>query len=72
MKLADLASNNPHETKDLKVDQMIRSGLSKFTNEVGRLWTALAHYYIRLGNFDKARDIYEEGVRTVMTIRDFK
>jgi pre-mRNA-splicing factor SYF1 len=72
MKLSDLASKNPNEVKELKVEAMIRSGLNKFTNEVGRLWTSLADYYIRLGNFDKARDIYEEGVNTVVTMRDFK
>jgi len=71
LKLAELASKNPNEVKQLKVEAMIRSGLSKFTNEVGRLWTALAEYYIRIGNFDKARDVYEEGVTTVVTIRDF-
>jgi pre-mRNA-splicing factor SYF1 len=71
MRLSDLASKNPSHVKELKVEAMIRSGLAKFTNEVGKLWTALADYYIRLGNFDKARDIYEEGVNTVMTMRDF-
>lgn len=71
MRLSDLSSKNPNQVKELKVEAMIRSGLVKFTNEVGRLWTALADYYIRLGNFDKARDIYEEGVNTVMTMRDF-
>lgn len=67
---------------------MIRSGLKKFTNEVGKLWTALADYYIRLvshyllcsecsvahhfqGMLDKARDIYEEGIAEVITVRDF-
>jgi len=71
MRLSDLSSKNPSQVKELKVEAMIRSGLAKFTNEVGRLWTALADYFIRLGNFDKARDIYEEGVNTVMTMRDF-
>ena len=30
--------------------------------QVGRLWTSLADYYIRRGMFEKARDIYEEGL----------
>lgn len=49
MRLSDIASKNPTQVKELKVEAMIRSGLAKFTNEVGKLWTALADYYIRLG-----------------------
>ncbi|KAK9126813.1 hypothetical protein Scep_015659 [Stephania cephalantha] len=45
--------------------------LWKYTNEVGRLWTSLADYYIRRGLFEKARDIFEEGMSTVVTVRDF-
>ena len=37
----------------------------------GKLWISLADYYIRKHQFDKARDIYEEAVKTVMTVRDF-
>ncbi len=35
------------------------------------MWVALAEYFIRLANFDKARDIFEEGINTVMSVRDF-
>ena len=42
-----------------------------FHGQVGRLWTALADYFIRQGMFEKARDVYEEGLTTVITVRDF-
>ncbi len=38
---------------------------------MGRLWTSLADYYIRRGMFEKARDVYEEGLTSVITVRDF-
>ena len=38
---------------------------------MGRLWTSLADFYIRRGLFEKARDVYEEGLATVITVRDF-
>lgn len=41
------------------------------TAQVGRLWTSLADYYIRRGMYEKARDVYEEGLTTVVTVRDF-
>ena len=31
----------------------------------------MADYYIRSGHFEKARDIYEEAIETVVTVRDF-
>ncbi|XVE87950.1 hypothetical protein DITRI_Ditri19aG0029600 [Diplodiscus trichospermus] len=40
-------------------------------DEVGRLWTSLADYYIRRNLFEKARDVFEEGITTVVTMRDF-
>ena len=40
-------------------------------SQVGRLWTSLADYYIRRGLIEKARDVYEEGLTTVTTVRDF-
>jgi hypothetical protein len=39
--------------------------------QVGRLWCALADYYIRQGLFERARDVYQEGVESVITVRDF-
>ena len=39
--------------------------------QVGRLWTSLADFYIRQGMYERARDVYEEGLTTVITVRDF-
>lgn len=47
------------------------AGIRRYSQEVGRLWVALSDYYIRLGHFEKARDVLEEGISTVNTIRDF-
>ena len=38
---------------------------------MGRLWTSLADFYIRQGLYEHARDVYEEGLQTVTTVRDF-
>lgn len=71
-----------------QVDAIIRSGIRKFTDMVGKLWNSLADFYIRRANFDKvrhcrsfvdhkilpnlqARDVYEEAIQTVLTVRDF-
>jgi pentatricopeptide repeat protein len=71
--LLKLITRNPAEMKKscLDVDAIIRGGIRKFPSEVGRLWNSLADFYVRSGHFEKARDVYEEGVNSVNTIRDF-
>ncbi|KAL5716933.1 hypothetical protein ACHQM5_010035 [Ranunculus cassubicifolius] len=71
LELCHLLTSHSTQVSGLKVDAIIRAGIRKFTDEVGRLWTSLADYYIRRGLFDKARDIFEEGITTVVTVRDF-
>ncbi|TEA09804.1 Pre-mRNA-splicing factor SYF1 [Colletotrichum sidae] len=59
-----------HET-GIDVDRIIRSGIIRFADQRGKLWCGLATYWIRRGNFERARDIFEEAITTVMTVRDF-
>ena len=59
-----------HETS-IDVERIIRSGIDRFSDQRGKLWCGLATYWIRRGNFERARDVFEEGITTVMTVRDF-
>ncbi|KAM9258070.1 LOW QUALITY PROTEIN: pre-mRNA-splicing factor SYF1 [Morus bassanus] len=69
--LCELLSQHPERVRSLDAGAIIRGGLTRFTDQLGRLWGALADCYIRSGHFEKARDVYEEAVQTVMTVRDF-
>ncbi|EZF24941.1 pre-mRNA-splicing factor syf1 [Trichophyton rubrum D6] len=74
--MVELLVNKAKEIKTgphvgINVDLIIRSGVEKFPDQRGRLWAGLATYWITKGNFEKARDVFEEGITTVMTIRDF-
>lgn len=55
----------------IDVDAIIRSGIERFADQRGKLWAGLATYWIAKGDFEKARDVFEEGITTVMTVRDF-
>ncbi|EAS27996.2 pre-mRNA-splicing factor syf1 [Coccidioides immitis RS] len=55
----------------IDVAAIIHSGIDRFPDQRGKLWVGLATYWITRGNFEKARDVFEEGVTTVMTVRDF-
>lgn len=69
MRLIDTCSKIDGDTID--VEAAVRDGLSRFTDQVGSLWCKLADYFTRSGRFESARDVYEEAVTTVMTVRDF-
>lgn len=59
------------EETGIDVERIIRSGITRFPDQKGILWVGLARYWINLGNKEKARDTFEEGITTVMTVRDF-
>mmetsp|Transcript_59329 Transcript_59329/g.138202 ORF Transcript_59329/g.138202 Transcript_59329/m.138202 type:complete len:886 (+) Transcript_59329:105-2762(+) len=71
MDLCDLISKHPADIRSLNIEAIIRSGIRQFTDEVGRLWISLGDHFIRLGQFEKARDVYEEAMATVSTVHDF-
>lgn len=55
----------------MDTEKIIRSGIERFADQRGKLWAGLATYWITRGNFERARDVFEEGITTVMTVRDF-
>ncbi|KAF1744170.1 hypothetical protein MXB_956, partial [Myxobolus squamalis] len=69
--LCELICKNPEQVKSVEVAEIIKNGLQNFTDGLGLLWCSLGDYYIRCGLFEKARDVYEEGMETVLTVKDF-
>ena len=74
--LVNLAVSHAKDVKletrtGVDIDGVIRSGIKQFKDQRGKLWTELATYWIMQGCFDKARDVFEEGMASVMTVRDF-
>ena len=55
----------------LDVEMILRSGIARFTDQVGKLWNTLARWFVLKGSFERASDVYEEGMRKVATVRDF-
>ncbi|OQR77145.1 pre-mRNA-splicing factor SYF1-like [Tropilaelaps mercedesae] len=73
MQLCELMSKNPDKIvgSNLRADAIIRGGIKKYTDQQGKLWCSLADYYIRSRLFERARDVYEEAMESVLTVRDF-
>ncbi|KAJ8105184.1 hypothetical protein OPT61_g10333 [Boeremia exigua] len=55
----------------IDVERIIQSGIAKFPDQRGVLWVGLARYWMHKGEYEKARDVFEEAITTVMTVRDF-
>ncbi|KAI8093688.1 uncharacterized protein BX664DRAFT_278808 [Halteromyces radiatus] len=69
--LCDLVVDHCDHIHSINVEAIIRSGIKRFTDQVGILYCRLAMYWIKMGQLEKARDIFEEGITTVSTVRDF-
>ncbi|KAH7889918.1 hypothetical protein F5I97DRAFT_610868 [Phlebopus sp. FC_14] len=58
--------------RKLNIERIVRNdGLKVYADQAGRLWTGLATYWIKRGEFDRAKSTFESGVASVLTIRDF-
>uniref|UniRef100_A0A0E0JKI7 Uncharacterized protein n=1 Tax=Oryza punctata TaxID=4537 RepID=A0A0E0JKI7_ORYPU len=62
LKLCDLLAKHADEMGGLKVEAVLHGAMRKFPDEAGRLWALLAECYARIGLYDKARDVLEEGL----------
>ena len=59
------------EETGIDVERIIKSGIQRFPDQQGLLWVGLARYWINMDTHEKARDTFEEGITSVMTVRDF-
>ena len=71
MFLCQIIEKFPEIAKKFNVENIIRHGINKYSEEIGRLWVALANYFIKIKQFNKSREIFEEALEKVLTVRDF-
>ncbi|OCH87421.1 protein prenylyltransferase [Obba rivulosa] len=58
--------------RKLNIEHIIhKDGLKVYQDQAGRLWTGLATYWTKRGEFDRAKLTFENGLASVLTIRDF-
>lgn len=63
---------DPANTDRLDIEKIVLSdGLSIYKDQAGRLWSGLATFWIKRGDFDQAAEIFEKGLSSVVTVRDF-
>lgn len=63
---------DPASSRKLDVEKVFKSdGLAIYKDQAGRIWSGLATYWIKRGEFDQATATFEQGIASVLTIRDF-
>ncbi|KAL1947694.1 hypothetical protein VTO73DRAFT_13418 [Trametes versicolor] len=63
---------DPRSPRKFNVEDIIRKdGLEVYKDQAGRLWTGLATFWIKRGEFERAKLTFERGLASVLTIRDF-
>ncbi|TFY83669.1 hypothetical protein EWM64_g350 [Hericium alpestre] len=63
---------DPTSPRKLNIEKIVRQdGLALYKDQAGRLWTGLATYWIKRGEFDRAKHTFESGIGSVLTVRDF-
>ena len=73
MEFSEFLAKHPDRAQGLEKapDELLRHAIRRFTEESGRLWVLLADYYSRLGLFGRARDVFEEALAQLTSVRDF-
>ncbi|BFZ56616.1 pre-mRNA-splicing factor syf1 [Savitreella phatthalungensis] len=70
--LVDILVTRPEEVGEgVDIQEIIRSGLEKYTDHQGRLWCSLATYFVTIRRRDKAVEIFKEALDKIATVRDF-
>lgn len=54
-----------------QVDALVRRCMARFPDQKGELYTKLAAFYIRNHHYEKARDVYEDALASIITVKDF-
>ncbi len=63
---------DPRSLRKVNIEDIVRKdGLDVYKDQAGRLWTGLATYWIKCGEFDRAKVTFERGLASVLAIRDF-
>lgn len=69
--LVNLIGDSDNLSLNPPVEQIITSGIKRFPDQRGSLTVQLANFLVRNGDLESARDVFEDGITTANTVRDF-
>lgn len=69
--LINLITEHPDKITCIKGEVIIRDALKLYPEDAGKIWVKMNDYFIRLGEFEKARELLEEAIESVDNAKDF-
>lgn len=69
--LCDMICEYADQIQTINAEAVLRDGIERYQDQQGKLYNALARYYIHLGMFSSARNVYDEAIHSVKTKKDF-
>ncbi|KAJ2828003.1 pre-mRNA-splicing factor syf1 [Coemansia erecta] len=70
-RLAHVLRSHAGSLQGWDVERVMRDGIARFADQAGALWAALGEWRASSGDVERARDVYEEALARVRTVRDF-
>jgi len=64
-------TQHPEKIQSIDGYKFIRNALKLYPEEAGKIWVKISDYFIRLGEFDQAREMLEESIESVDNAKDF-
>lgn len=61
----------PKTMPNFPVEQYLREAMTKFTGKQGELWCTLGTFFVRIGDLERAEQVFEEALRSVVGAHDF-
>lgn len=71
MELTEFIAKFPLRAQHIGAESILTDALQRYPEEAARLWVFTADYYTRLGEFDRARQVFDQSMDTCETVAAF-
>ena len=71
MDLVNVIIEDPEAITSVNGEQLLAEGSKKYPEQLGALWVKLSDYFIRLGQFERARETLESALNSIDSAKDF-
>lgn len=71
MDLVNVIIEDPDAITSVSGERLLEEGIKKYPEQVGGLWVKLSDYFIRLGQFERARETLEKALNSIDSSKDF-
>lgn len=71
MDLVNVIIEDPEAITTVDGEKLLAEGIKKYSEQVGVLWVKLSDYFIRLGQFERARETLENALNSIDSAKDF-